>query len=90
MDLQANSIYDAAHIYVCLVKEHPERGLPRPTLATSFEVVIGGKVYRVEGRAPQRWIVQRRQESNGPRGICCRNLAPCCCGVVRRRGSLAG
>jgi hypothetical protein len=68
LDLQATSVFDAAHIYVCHVKEHPERGLPRPTLATEFEVVIGGKVYRVEGRALQRWIAERRQEWNGPRG----------------------
>jgi hypothetical protein len=68
LDLQATSIFDAAHVYVCHVSEHPERRLPRPTLATAFEVVIGGKVYRVEGRALQRWIAQRRQEWNGPRG----------------------
>jgi hypothetical protein len=49
-------------------KQHPERGLPRPRLATEFEVVIDGKVYRVEGRVLQRWITQRRQEWNGPRG----------------------
>jgi hypothetical protein len=68
LHLQASSSFDAAQIYVCHVKEHPERVLPRPTLATAFEVVIDGKVYRVEGRALQRWIVQRRQEWNGPRG----------------------
>ena len=69
LDLQAASTFDAAHIYVCHVKEYPERGHPRPTLATLFEVVIESKVYRVEGRALQRWIVKRRQELNGPRGM---------------------
>jgi len=61
LDLLASSVFDAAHIYVCHTREHPERGLPRPTLATAFEVVI-------DGRALQRWIVQRREEWNGPRG----------------------
>jgi hypothetical protein len=69
LDLQAASTFDAAHVYVCHVKEHPERGHPRPTLATLFEVVIESKVYRVEGRALQRWIVKRRQELNGPKGM---------------------
>jgi hypothetical protein len=33
----------------CHAREHPEKGLPRPTLATMLEVVIDTKVYRVEG-----------------------------------------
>ncbi len=47
LDLGAGSLYDTAHIYVCRTREHPEKGLPRPTLATLFEVVIDAKVYRV-------------------------------------------
>jgi hypothetical protein len=42
--------------------------LPKPTLATMFEVVIGGRVYRVAGSALQRWIVERRNRLNGPKG----------------------
>jgi hypothetical protein len=53
LDLRAGSLYDAAHIYFCHTKEHPEKGLPRMDLATAFEVVIEGKVYRVEGKALQ-------------------------------------
>jgi hypothetical protein len=34
-----------------------------------FEIVIDGKVYRVEGKALQRWIVKRRSELNGPKGF---------------------
>jgi hypothetical protein len=49
-------------------KAHPERCLPKPTLATMFEVVIDAKVHRVEGRALQRWIVRQRRELNGPKG----------------------
>ena len=67
LDLQAASSYDAAHIFVCHAKAHPERGLPKPTLATVFEIVIDGKVYWVEGRALQRWIAKQRQELNGPK-----------------------
>jgi hypothetical protein len=33
-----------------------------------FEVVSGGKVYRVAGAALQRWIVERRERWNGPKG----------------------
>lgn len=59
LDLQADSSYDAAHIFLCHAKEHPEKGLPRATLATVFEVVVIGKVFRVEDKALQRWIVKR-------------------------------
>jgi hypothetical protein len=31
-----------------------------------FEVVVDGKVHRVEGKALQRWIVNERREQNGP------------------------
>jgi hypothetical protein len=68
LDLQAASSFDAAHIYVTHAKAHPEKGLPRATLATVFEVVIDEKVYRVEGKALQRWIAKQRQELKGPRG----------------------
>ena len=57
LDLQAASTFDAAHIYLWHLKEHPEKGLPRPTLATVFEIVIDAKVYLVKGRALQQWIV---------------------------------
>jgi hypothetical protein len=43
--------------------------LPRATLATVFEVVVNAKVYRVDGKALQRWIVKRRSELNGPKGM---------------------
>jgi hypothetical protein len=54
---------------VCHTKDHPEKGLPRPTLATEFEVVIDAKVFRVEGMALQRWIVKRREDLKGPKGM---------------------
>jgi hypothetical protein len=44
-------------------------GLPKPTLATVFEVVTAWKVYRVTGAALQRWIVEKRSTWNGPKGM---------------------
>ncbi|MCU1324999.1 MAG: hypothetical protein JWN34_369 [Bryobacterales bacterium] len=72
MDVQADSSFDAAHLFLVgaknwqsgIVPEPP----PMPTLQTVFEVVVDGKVHRVEGAALQRWIVKRREEMKGPRG----------------------
>jgi hypothetical protein len=68
LDVQATSSYDAAHLYVVEAKKERAVGLPKPTLTTVFEVVADGKVYRVKGAALQRWIVERRQKWNGPKG----------------------
>ncbi len=68
LDVQATSTYDAAHLYVSHVIQQPACGLPRPTLDTVFEVVVSGRVMRVEGKRLKRWIEQRRVEWNGPRG----------------------
>jgi hypothetical protein len=32
------------------------------------EVITDGKVYRVEGAALQKWIVERRKKWKGPKG----------------------
>jgi hypothetical protein len=61
LDVQAPSTFDTAHIYLCNLKEHPEKGLPRPTLANVFEIIIDAEVYRVERKALQRWIVKDKQ-----------------------------
>jgi hypothetical protein len=68
LDVLAESTYDAAHLFVVEAKKERAVGLPKPTLATIFEVVASGKVYRVAGVALQRWIVERRQKWNGPKG----------------------
>ena len=72
IDVQAESSYDAAHQFVVQAKSQraalDPNNLPIPTLATMFEVVTDGKVYRVGGNALQKWIVKRRQELNGPKG----------------------
>jgi hypothetical protein len=64
----ADSTYDAAHLFVVEANEKRAIGLPKPGLATVFEVVTAGKVYRVQGAALQRWIMERRQTWNGPKG----------------------
>jgi hypothetical protein len=68
LDVQACSTYDAAHLYVAHAKTHAAQ-FPIPTLATIFEVVTTGRVYRVEGAALQRWILRRREEWKGPKGF---------------------
>lgn len=68
LDVLADSTYDAAHLFVVEAKKERAAGLPKPTLATVFEVVADGKVYQVAGTALQRWIVERRQKLKGPRG----------------------
>ncbi len=68
VDVQATSTFDAAHLFVVEAKKERSVGLPKPTLATVFEVVAAGKVYRVTGAALQRWIVEKRQSWNGPKG----------------------
>jgi hypothetical protein len=68
LDVEATSTYDAAHLYVVEAKKERAVGLSKVTLATVFEVVTDGKVYHVKGEALQKWIVERRQKWNGPKG----------------------
>ena len=68
LDVLAESTYDAAHLFVVEAKNERGGVLPNPTLATVFEIVADGKVYHVAGAALQRWIVERRQNWNGPKG----------------------
>ena len=68
VDVLATSVFDAAHICVAHAKATPGAGFPPLTVETVFEVVIDGKVHRVEGKALQRWIVKERHERHGPRG----------------------
>jgi hypothetical protein len=68
LDVLAESTYDAAHLFVVETKQERTAALPTPTLTTVFEVVVGGRVYRVAGSALQRWIVERGNRLNGPKG----------------------
>ena len=65
--MQATSTFDAAHLYVTQAKKERAVGFPKVTLATVFEVVTDGKIYRVKGDALQSWIVERRQKWQGPK-----------------------
>jgi hypothetical protein len=69
LDVQADSTYDAAHLYLTHVKSQPACGLPIPMTATAFEVIADGKIHHVLGVRLQAWIERRRQEWNGPRGF---------------------
>jgi hypothetical protein len=68
LDLLAESTYGAARLFVVEAKQERAAALPTPTLATIFEIVFGGRVHRVAGSALQRWIVERRNRLNGPKG----------------------
>ena len=69
LDVEAESTYDAAHLYLTKAKQHVIREpLPIPSLETVFEVTVNGRVHHVPGQKLQRWINKRRTEWKGPRG----------------------
>jgi len=43
LDVLADSTYDAAHLFVVEAKKERAVGLPKPTLATVFEIVANGR-----------------------------------------------
>lgn len=70
IDVQAESTFDAAHLYVVHAKaDAPYAPPPVPTRATVFEVVVNGQIHHVQGEKLQRWIEQRRQELKRPKGM---------------------
>ena len=69
LDVNADSSYDAAHIYLTHVRNNPSCGFPIPTTSTLFEVVTGGRIHRVPGARLKKWIENRRLEWKGPRGM---------------------
>jgi hypothetical protein len=62
LDIEADSSYDAAHLYLTYVVGHPGCGMPIPTTATTFEVVTDGRILQVHGTRLKRWIQKRQQE----------------------------
>jgi hypothetical protein len=48
--------------WVVEAKKERASMLPKPTLATGFEIVNGGKIYHVKGDALQQWIVEQAPE----------------------------
>jgi hypothetical protein len=69
LDVNADSSYDAAHLFVAHVCNNPSCGLPIPTTSTQFKVVRDGRVYSVPGARLKRWIENRRSDWKGPRGV---------------------
>jgi hypothetical protein len=69
LDVNAESSFDAAHIYLTHVKGNPTCGFPIPTTSTTFEIVAAGKILHVDGRRLKTWIENRREEWKGPRGL---------------------
>lgn len=68
--MEAESTYDAAHLFLTKAKEHVIREpLPIPSLETVFEVTVNGRVHKVPASKFQRWILRRREEWKGPRGM---------------------
>jgi hypothetical protein len=69
VDVLASSTFDAAHIFLTHAKADPRNGIPRLSLDSVFEVVVDGKIHRVEGRALQQGILRERRERKGPREV---------------------
>jgi len=69
VDVNADSSYDAAHLYLTHVRGHPGCGMPIPTTETVFEVVTEGHIHQVSGARLKTWIENRRAEWKGPRGM---------------------
>jgi hypothetical protein len=61
LDVNADSSYDAAHLYLTHVRANPGCGFPIPTTSTLFEVVTDGRVLRVPGKRLRKWIETRRR-----------------------------
>lgn len=69
LDVNAESSYDAAHLYLTHVRTNPGCGFPIPTTSTQFEIVTGGRILHVHGARLKTWIENRRHEWKGPRGL---------------------
>ena len=69
LDVQADSSYDAAHLYLTHVIGHPGCGFPIPTTSTIFEVAVDGSILHVPGERLKKWIEKQRSELKGPRGF---------------------
>jgi hypothetical protein len=69
LDVNADSSYDAVHLYLTHVRTNPGCGFPIPTTATVFELITEGRIHRVPGVRLRKWIEYRRHEWKGPRGL---------------------
>jgi hypothetical protein len=69
VDVQAESTYDAAHLYL-LHCHRTEKAMfpnrpPLPTVESTFEVSCEGKLYQVRGKDLQAWILKQKAELKG-------------------------
>ncbi len=69
LDVNADSSYDAAHLYLTHVRTNPGCGFPIPSTATLFEVSTEGCIMRVPGARLKKWIEKRHSELKGPKGL---------------------
>jgi hypothetical protein len=67
--VNADSSFDAAHLFLTHVRGNPSCGLPIPTTATCFEVVAACQIHHVSGARLKTWIQKRRHEWKGPCGL---------------------
>jgi uncharacterized protein YuzE len=68
LDVNANSSYDAAHLYLTLRSSESCLRDTEAGPSTLFEVSTEGKVLYVEGQKLKKWIERRRIDWKGPRG----------------------
>jgi hypothetical protein len=70
VDVLASSTFDAAHIFLTHAKADPRNGIPRLSLDSVFEVVVDGKIHRVEGRAFNRGFSGRGRNAKAHAEFC--------------------
>ena len=83
VDVQATSTFDAPHLFVVEAKKERAVGLPKPTLATVFEVVAAARsttsaeqrfrgglsINEVRGKGPRATCFARGQVSSSTEAI---------------------
>jgi len=103
LDVLAESTYDAAHLFVVEAKKERAVGLPKPTLATVFEVVASGRVYRVAGMASSAGLWSDGRNGTGRKAICSASVqdwndghltnsapgSPCCRSRLQPRSTIS-
>lgn len=67
LDMNGDSSYDAAHLYLTHVRGNPGCGLPIPTTVTLFEVVIDSRIHRVSDARLKGWIENEETTGRPPR-----------------------
>jgi hypothetical protein len=74
VEVLASSTFDAAHIFITHAKADPRNGIPRLSQNSVFEVVVGGKIHRIAGKALQLWILKEGRNVKTRAGFCFRGV----------------